>query len=195
MSIDTWIFYGINHFARDTPWLHPIVLGYATYSVVLFAALIVAAWWLARSDIDKGRMEAALWAPLGVLLALAVNQPIADAVAEVRPCNALHDIVVLHCNTDPGLPSDHAVMAGAATAGLWLVYRRLGLLAALASVLMGFARVYVAAHYPQDVLAGFALGVVVSMAGYLLARPLLRYLLAAIDRTRLRTLTSGTIAE
>lgn len=30
----------------------------------------------------------------------------------------------------------------AATAGLWLVNRRLGLLAALASILMGFARVY-----------------------------------------------------
>lgn len=72
---------------------------------------------------------------------------------EVRPCNALH-IVVLHCNTDAGVPSDHAVMAGAATVGLWLVQRQLGVLAVLAAAVMGFARVYVGAHYPQDVLAG-----------------------------------------
>ncbi len=47
----------------------------------------------------------------------------------------------------------------------------------LASVVMGFARVYVGAHYPQDVLAGFALGAVVSIGGYALARPLLRWVL------------------
>jgi len=66
--------------------------------------------------------------------------------------------VVLPCNTDPGLPSDHAVMAGAATVGLWLVHRRLGALAASAAVVMGFARVYVGAHYPKYVLVGFMLG-------------------------------------
>ena len=100
---------------------------------------------------------------------------------------------MLHCNTDAGFPSDHAVMAGAATVGLWLVHRRLGVLAALASVIMGFARVYVGAHYPQDVLAGFALGAVVSGAGYVLARPVLRWLLTVVARTPLRLLTSGTM--
>jgi undecaprenyl-diphosphatase len=123
-----------------------------------------------------------------VLAALAINQPIADAVGKTRPCNALHDIVVLHCNTDPGFPSDHAVMAGAATVGLWLVHRNLGALAALAAVVMGFARVYIGAHYPLDVLAGFALGAVISLAGYALARPLLRWLLTVVARTPLRVL-------
>ena len=193
MDLGTRIFYAINHFARDTPWLHSTVAGYAGYGIVLFAALMVAGWWIARQDNDPARMVAALWTPLGVLLALAINQPIADAVGEVRPCNALHDIVVLHCNTDAGFPSDHAVMAGAATVGLWLVHRRLGVLAALASVIMGFARVYVGAHYPQDVLAGFALGAVVSGAGYVLARPVLRWLLTLVARTPLRLLISGTM--
>ena len=174
MSLDERIFYAINNFARDTPWLHPIVSGYANYGTALFAALILAALWTAWKSGDAGRLARAGWAPLGVLLALAINQPIADAVGEVRPCNALHDIVVLHCNTDAGFPSDHAVMAGAATAGLWLVSRRLGVFALVATLLMGLARIYVGAHYPQDVLAGFVLGAVVSLAGYLLVRPLLR---------------------
>jgi undecaprenyl-diphosphatase len=141
-------------------------------------------------------MVAALWVPIGVLLALAINQPIADGVAEVRPCNAMHDIVVLHCNTDAGFPSDHAVMAGAATLGLWLVSRRLGLLAAVASILLGFARIYVGAHYPQDVLAGFALGAVVSLVGYVVARPLLGRVLTVVGRTPMRVLvttSSGVI--
>jgi len=190
MDLNTRIFNAINHFARDTPWLHAIVAGYANYGTALFAVLMLAGWWTARSAADPAKMAAALWVPLGVLAALAINQPIADAVGEVRPCNALHDIVVLHCNTDAGFPSDHAVMAGAATAGLFLVSRSLGLIATLASAAMGFARVYVGAHYPQDVLAGFALGAVVSLAGYLAVRPLLRWLLTVVARTPLRILTA-----
>ena len=193
MDLDTRIFEAVNRFARDTPWLHPVVAGYAAYGTVLFAVLMLIGWWTARTAGDDRQMVAALWTPLGVLLALGINQPIADAVGEVRPCNALHDIVVLHCNTDPGFPSDHAVMAGAATVGLWLVSRRLGGVAALAAVVMGFARVYVGAHYPQDVLAGFALGALVSLLGYAAARPILRWLLAGIARTPLRALvTTGT---
>ena len=50
-----------------------------------------------------------------------LNTRIFLAVGEIRPCNALQHILVLHCNSDPGFPSDHAAMAGAATAGLWLL--------------------------------------------------------------------------
>lgn len=96
MNLDTRIFYAINHFARDTPWLHTAVLGYASYGTALFAVLMLLGWWNARSGGDPARMVAAIWVPLGVLIALAINQPIADAIGEVRPCNALHDIVVLH---------------------------------------------------------------------------------------------------
>ncbi|KAA0111105.1 phosphatase PAP2 family protein [Mycolicibacterium sp. P1-5] len=189
MTLDTSIFYAINHFARHTPWLQPIVAAYANYGTVLFVVLIVAGWWIARKQ-DSVRMAAAVWAPLGVLAVLALNQPIADAVGEVRPCNALHDIVVLHCNTDPGFPSDHAVMAGAATVGVWLVHRRLGVLALLASVVLCFARVYVGAHYPQDVLAGFVLGALVGLVGYVLVRRPLTWLIDVVAGSPLRPLVA-----
>jgi undecaprenyl-diphosphatase len=153
MNLDTRIFYAVNDFARDTPWLHPVASGFAGYGVVLFAGLLLWGWWTARQDDDRGRMVAAAWAPLGMLCALAINQPIASAVDETRPCQALNDIVVLHCSSDAGFPSDHAVMAGAITAGLWLVNRQLGVLSAIAAVVMAAARVYVGAHYPQDVVA------------------------------------------
>ncbi|MFE3001870.1 phosphatase PAP2 family protein [Nocardia sp. NPDC059246] len=195
MSVDTRIFYDINDFARDTPWLHPIVSGYANYSVLLFAVLLLAGWWIARRDGDPAAIVAAVWAPLGMLTALMINQPIAAAVDETRPCNALHDIVILHCNTDAGFPSDHAVMAGAVAAGLWLVNRRLAVLAAVAAVVMTFARVYIAAHYPQDVLAGLALGAAVSLVGFYLARPLMARLLALLARTPLRILLTDTAVE
>ncbi|MGW4093750.1 phosphatase PAP2 family protein [Nocardia sp. NPDC004750] len=132
--------------------------GYASYGVALFAVLLGAGWWIARRDSDPARMVAAVCAPLGMLVALVINQPIAAAIDETRPCNALHAIVVLHRNTDAGFRSDHAVMAGAVGAVLWLVHRRLAVLGAVAALVMAFARVYIAAHYPQDVLAGLVRG-------------------------------------
>lgn len=86
-------------------------------------------------------------------------------------------------------------MAGAATVGLWLVNRRLGALAGLAAILMGFARIYVGAHYPQDVLAGLALGATVSGVVYLLVRPLPSWLVTIVGRSSLRLLISPTASN
>ncbi|MFI6169401.1 UDP-diphosphatase [Nocardia sp. NPDC051052] len=120
MNLDTRIFLDINDFARNTPWLHPIMSGYANYGVALFAGLLLAGWWVARRQASVEHMVAAVWAPIGALAALAINQPISGAVNETRPCIALHEIVVLHCNNDGSFPSDHAIMAGAVATGLVL---------------------------------------------------------------------------
>ena len=189
MDANTSLFLSVNDFARSTPWLHgPLVL-YAGYGLVVFAGLLVAGWWIARKAGDPARMAAALWAPAGILLALAVNQPIVAAVNESRPYASLPDILALATpTTDPGFPSDHAMVAGAVTAGLFLVDRRLGWVTAAAAALMAFSRVYIAAHYPLDVAVGLLLGAAVSLAGYfLLHRVLLRMVLALQD-TRLRPL-------
>lgn len=46
----------INEFARDTPWLHPIMIGYADYGIVVFAALLLAGWWIARRSGEGPRI-------------------------------------------------------------------------------------------------------------------------------------------
>jgi membrane-associated phospholipid phosphatase len=185
------LFSDINNFARATPWLHAILLGYAAYGVVLFAVLLLAGWWIARRR--GAGMTAAVWAPLGMLLAVAVNQPLVAAVHEPRPYTTLKGILVLaDRSTDPSFPSDHATMASAVAAGLLLVSWRLGLLAVAAAALMGFARVYIAAHYPGDVLAGFAVGAAVTLLGYLVARRPLAAVLGRLDHTRLRPLLTAS---
>jgi undecaprenyl-diphosphatase len=61
-------------------------------------------------------------------------------------------------------------MAGAAAAGLFLVRRRLGVLAAGLAALMGLSLVYVGTHYPSEVLGGLLLGGIVSSIGLVLAK-------------------------
>lgn len=176
----------LNELARDTGWLHGSAEAYAGDGVVLFAALLLAGWWLARGGAPR-RMAAALWAPAAALLALALNQPIVNGVREPRPYTTHpHILVLANRSTDYSFPSDHAVLAGAVAAGLWLVSRRLGAVATVAALLMAFARVYVAAHYPHDVLAGLALGAAVALIGWLLLGRLLTRLVERLAGTPLR---------
>ncbi|MGH3497671.1 MAG: phosphatase PAP2 family protein [Nocardioidaceae bacterium] len=163
-------FLDVNSFARHTGWLNTLGADYATYGVVLFAAMLVAGVVVSRRR-GPATLAAAGWAALATLIAVAVNQPIGRAVAEARPYTAYpHALVLVARTSDFAFPSDHSVMAGAVAAGLFLVSRRLGWIATVLAVLLAFARVYVGAHYPGDVIAGLALGAAISWLGWLLVR-------------------------
>jgi undecaprenyl-diphosphatase len=193
VNLNTSLFLSVNDFARSTSWLQGPMTMFAGYGLVLFAALLLAGWWIARRDGDPIRMAAALWAPLGTLLAVAINQPIVSLVHEQRPYDALTGILVLATpTTDPGFPSDHATVAGAVTAGLFLVNRTLGWVGALAASMMAFSRVYIAAHYPLDVVAGLLLGAAISLVGWILLRRLLIRLVGRARDTGLRPLLVAT---
>lgn len=189
---DSTLFRAVNSFASSTPWLHAPARDYATYGVVLFAVLLLWSWWSAVRSGDQSAVASALWAPLGMLLAIAVNQPLGNLVAEPRPYAALPNVLVLvHRTSDFSFPSDHAVMAGAVAAGVLLVHRRLGLVALGAALLMAFTRVYVGAHYPGDVVAGLLVGAVITLGGHALARPLLLPLVQWLARTPLGPLVGS----
>src|SRR4051812_27883971 len=161
----------VNDLARHTGWLHGAVLGYATYGLVLFAGLMLAALLLARTGGDQG-LAATGWSALATLIAVGLNQPLVAQFAEPRPYTAHpHLLVLASRSTDGSFPSDHAVMAGAAAAGLWIASRLLGAIAAAAAAVMAFSPVYIAAHYRWRVGAGLAFGAVAAVLGWLLLRP------------------------
>jgi undecaprenyl-diphosphatase len=185
------MFGAINEFARDTDWLHGTLLGFAKYGVVVFAVLLVAGWWVAR-DRSPRTMAAALWAGAGTLVAVGANQPLVNGFQESRPYTDHHAILVLIARSaDYSFPSDHAVMAGAVAAGLWLVDRRLGIAATIAALLMAFARVYVAAHYPHDVVAGLAFGGLVILVGWWLLSRVLTHVVYRLSTTPMRPLLAS----
>ncbi|MBC7596969.1 MAG: phosphatase PAP2 family protein [Kineosporiaceae bacterium] len=169
-NLDDRLFFAINAFARHTGWLHATVLAYAKYGVVLFGLLLLVGLLYARAR-DSRTLAAAAWVGIATLLALAVNQPITHLFHEARPyITHPHILLLTSRSPDYSFPSDHAVMAGAVASGLLLVSRRLGMVAVAAAVVMAFSRVYVAAHYPWDVLVGLLLGAGIAGFGWLSLR-------------------------
>jgi undecaprenyl-diphosphatase len=190
--MDVGLFDEVNRFAARTPWLHATVTGYAAYGALLFAALMLAGWAYARRTGRPDRVATAVLAPVATVLAVAVNQPLVALFHEPRPYTSHPGILVLATrSTDFSFPSDHSVMAGAAAAALWLVSWRLGLVTAVAALAMGFSRVYIAAHYPHDVLAGLLLGAAVALVVVPLARPATTRLVAVVGRSGLRPLVTA----
>lgn len=185
-------FLHVNHFAQSTPALHTSMRVFAQYGVVLFAAVLALAWWQARRDEDPQTMAAALWAPVGALVAIGLNQPLSNLVGEARPYTVFpHALVLVARSHDLSFPSDHAVMAGAVAAGVLLSSRRLGAFTWVAAVVLAFARVYVGAHFPLDVVIGLLFGAAVTVTGYLVVRPLLVLVVTGLARTPARLLVDA----
>ncbi|HWU22570.1 MAG TPA: phosphatase PAP2 family protein [Nocardioides sp.] len=182
-------FRDVNRFAIHTGWLHTPARLFAQYGVAVFAALLLVSWLLARRTGEPRRVAAALWGPFGVLVAVGLNQPISNAVAEARPYTVFpHALTLVARSTDFSFPSDHSVMAGAAAVGVLLANRRLGLVTAALAVLMAVTRVYVGAHWPLDVVAGLAIGAGFALAAYAIVRPLLVRIVERLGSTPLRAL-------
>jgi undecaprenyl-diphosphatase len=186
------LFESVNRFARNTPWLHAPMAAYAVYGIAVFAGFIVVGWWLARSR-GARTMAYALITPVAAVAAYGVQQVIVGLVGEARPYALLPDALVLVTRTtDPSFPSDHACVSAAVAVGLFFVDRRLGWVAAAAALLMAFARVYVGAHWPLDVVAGLAVGATVSLLVVLLLGGLAERLVRWARGTSLRPLVAGT---
>ncbi len=184
--MDTDLFRTINDLAKDSTWLHGSARFYATtLGPALLALLVLAAVWVARGRSHTDLAKAG-WAGLAPLLAVAVNQPLVHAFSRARPYHALSGVLLLTPpSADASFPSDHATLAGAVLAALWLMDRRLGALATVVGLLLAGSRVYVGAHYPGDVVAGLALGAAVALLGWRVLGRVLTVFVARVRATRL----------
>lgn len=207
---DVALLYDINGLARSAPsWLVDAVRFAGQYGLlVVMVLLVVGCWWSERrraASVDDAAASAAaiLWAPVAAALAVLVNMPIRDFVRRPRPVEE-HDglRILIGGQHSHSFVSDHATLAMALAAGLFLANRKFGLLGILLALAAGFCQVFLGVHYPTDVIGGLALGTAVTLLFSPLAAAVLTPLMRAVGRAprlgrliRARTVPDGAGTE
>ena len=66
--------------------------------------------------------------------------------------------------TDFSFPSGHTMASFAAATVLWHWNRKVGIAAYLLAAVIAFSRLYLFVHFPSDVFAGAAIGILIGIA-------------------------------
>lgn len=103
-----------------------------------------------------------------LLFSLLINNILLkNLVARVRPYNAIEVLIpIIKKPSEFSFPSGHT---GSSFASACVLYRKLpkkyGVPILILAILISFSRLYVGVHYPTDVLAGAATGIICSYLG------------------------------
>ncbi len=171
-NADATVFFWINGLAGKVPFIDGIMRVLASdYLIPLVFALAIFALWF------SGRDPESRWTNQRAALCALIAMGFANIVIEIsnvfydrlRPFELYPDAVNLlfYRPTDPSLPANIAAIGFAFAMGTWLVNRRVGLFLLIPTLLLCFARVFVGVHYPLDIIAGAAIGIVVSFVALL----------------------------
>lgn len=136
--------------------------------------LIPILWWIwfQPGERREWHREMVIATIVSGLVALAVGRVLADCLPfRVRPVystdlhlqfstNTLHDAMLSKWSS---FPSDHAMLWMAVATGIFIVSRFAGVLAFIYTALfICFPRAYLGFHYPTDLIAGAAIGILIT---------------------------------
>jgi undecaprenyl-diphosphatase len=159
-SLDYDLFRAINGLAGRNQAVDAIVVACAKFLPVVFALALVGLWLTWRPT----NQRAAFLAGISALVALGIGQLIGVAFPRPRPYLAHQVKLLISPTADTSFPSDHATLGFAVAVLVWRYNRRAGTVLLLLALVLAFARIFVGAHYPSDVLGGAVLGTLTSMA-------------------------------
>ncbi|MHB0915011.1 MAG: phosphatase PAP2 family protein [Thermoleophilia bacterium] len=131
----------------------------------LFWVGLAAAAWAAGAGMGRGMFILTI---MFVYPTLAVNYAVKVSVGRERPAPddpRLKPLVGVP--SSKSFPSSHAAMSFAAAAALTYYYPALAPAFYLLALVMAWSRVYLGVHYPSDILAGMAVGLVCSLFWWL----------------------------
>ena len=182
--MDFRVFHFLNGLLAGHGHLQQVVVDFSTWSVPIFAAATAGLWLLARPYGSTRWKLAASSALASAGLGLLAGQVIGKLWFRERPF-AAHPgstLLLVHKSLDPSFPSDHATAAFAIAFAVLFFSIRAGLLFLLAASAIAFSRVLVGVHYPGDVLAGAAVGLLCAAAVATVGRPVLSWAVGLLSR-------------
>ena len=132
---------------------------------VCLALLLLGLWFSGSNANDRYRYQVSV---LSALVAMAIASWIVMMNNWVyfrpRPFETLDVVLLFYEPTDSSFPANTSAATFAISTTIWLVNRRLGVVALVMSGLFGLARIYAGVHYPSDIIVGGFVGALISLA-------------------------------
>ncbi len=137
-------------------------------AIFLVPFILIALWFWPAGSQQATNQRLAASAFFAVFLALGFATVLGHLYHEARPFTSdLSTKLLIHHSADNAFPSDHATVVFAVTGAILYWRRLLGSVCLGLAALVAIARIYVGVHWPSDVIAGAAAGL---LAGLVLAR-------------------------
>jgi undecaprenyl-diphosphatase len=175
---DLGIIHFLNAFAHRSEGFDSFVVFLVGSDLLKGGVLMALFWgaWVSRGTDQPERRQALVFGLITSALSVFVARALAVSLPfRVRPLQNPFLDFRLPYSVDPSaligwssFPSDHAVLFFGLATTLYMVSKRLGILAFLqAFFIVCLPRVYTGIHYPSDIIAGAVLGcAIASLAGF-----------------------------
>jgi len=93
------------------------------------------------------------------------NLTLKPLVARIRPCDINTAVTLLiERPTDFSFPSGHTMTSFASTLVIFNANKKMGFAALVLASLIAFSRLYLYVHFPSDIIAGLAIGLLISIS-------------------------------
>lgn len=159
-----------NAFAFQFPLFDSLVVGLSQYHLFKGVFLVGILWyvWFQENHRDNRNREIVIVSIVTAILGLAISR-IMVYTLPFRSRPAYNDSLPLrYPEGDPtqyledlsSFPSDHAVMWFTVAFGIFLISRRVGIIAMLyTAVFISIPRIYLGLHHPTDIIGGAVIGI------------------------------------
>ena len=156
MEWNVSLFRAINDLGKEYEYLNGLFIFIAEYTVFALAAVLLILWALnKRSD-----RIMAVCALLAFLFAEAAGKFVGKLYVHQNPFAELQDVSkLIEKDIGNSFPSDHTILFFSICFTFFLFRKKRWYIWMLLAVTVGFSRIWVGVHYPADIMAGAALGI------------------------------------
>lgn len=147
--------------------MHTFIVFCASYLIVLVClGALLAFYWL-KAPL---RLRYALLVICSGAVAFVLSLLAAHLHYESRPFVVEHIQPLIKHGADNGFPSDHALLSMTLTAATYFYNRKVAAWMLAGCILIGWARVAAHLHSPQQIAAGWVLGIIGVLVAYVALR-------------------------
>lgn len=151
-----------------------VIIASAKYLIYVMVLGFAAVWLFAENR--RGKVDLAIAAVVGLIVVLILIAIAGSLHTDPRPFVVDPSLKPLIPHApDNGFPSDHASAAGLMALLILLRHRIIGIVFAVAAVVVAWGRVAAHLHHVLDVSVGLGLGVIAALAGIAVATAVLRH--------------------